>query len=125
MEYQLSSLSLQELNLKREHKCQNDFTQFAALNWWEEKACEDLKDLKLVLKSLNATLQKKENEFIQIKRIIVQILVPRVDIGNKRKYQLLSAYVSLPLLVSRRLFIQSNRPELITVNSHATFFWPE
>jgi len=50
----------QEMNLKRELKSQNDFTQLTALNKWKDKAREDLEDLKSVLKSLNATLQTKE-----------------------------------------------------------------
>jgi len=116
MEFQLSSLTLQELNLKRELQSFTDILRLTDLNQWEEKAQEYLEDLRLGLDSLNADPQTDEErqEIYEIKRKIVQTLISRVDIGKDRKITVTFRLNILSLINQSEIFCQTRKVETYT-----------
>ena len=116
MEYQLSSLSLQELNLKRELKSYTDILELTALDQWEVKANEYLEDLRAGLESLNAPPQTEEerNEVFEIKRKIVQTLISRVEIKKERKLSVTFRLNILALVSQSDDFCQTKKVETYT-----------
>jgi hypothetical protein len=88
MQYQLSTLTLQEINLKRELASLAYTISLNALNNWEEKVTEYLIDLQAGIQGLkNVTPQTDEErrEIFRLKKRIVKPLVERVNIDENRE----------------------------------------
>jgi site-specific DNA recombinase len=97
MDYQLGTLTLQELSLKREYTSIGQAVNIHALGDWEARVIEYLADLQAGLDSLNTMPQSDEErqEIFEIKRQIVNTLVKRVTIDRDRQ---LHVEISINLL---------------------------
>ena len=86
MEYQLTALTLQENNLKRELSTYAEIVQITDLNNWEQVAREYFLDLRVGIESLNKDPQSEEekDEIYQFKRKIIKTLVNRVVIDERK-----------------------------------------
>jgi len=86
MEYQLTALTLQEMNLKKELATYGEILQLTALDNWEPIAREYLLDLRAGIESLNNEPESEEEkaEIYQFKRKIIKMLVNRIVIDEHR-----------------------------------------
>jgi site-specific DNA recombinase len=89
MEYQLTALTLQEMNLKKELASYGEVIEFSKLNNWEETVKEYFLDLRAGLASLNNVPENEaeKDEIFQFKRNIIKTLVNRVVIDEHRNLQ--------------------------------------
>jgi len=87
MDYQLGTLTLQELNVKKELMALGEVARLNGLDDWEEVAREYLASLRDGLEELNSTPETKEErlELFEMKRKIILALVEKVLIGKDRK----------------------------------------
>ncbi len=116
MDYQLGSITLQELNLKQELVAYDEIHNLSLLNKWEEKAAEYFLDLQIGLESLNAAPQTKEErrEVFEIKRKTVQTLVDKILIGKERKLNIVFRLNILSLLNQSEEFSEVQQVETYT-----------
>ncbi|MFZ2097002.1 MAG: recombinase family protein [Anaerolineales bacterium] len=86
MEYQLTALTLQEMNLKKEFATYGEVLQLTAHDDWEKVALEYFLDLRVGIESLNKNPESEEekDEIFQLKRKIIKTLVNRVVIDEHR-----------------------------------------
>jgi site-specific DNA recombinase len=100
LDYQLGSLTFQELSLRRDMIHLSEVIDFTRLEDWEGKVCEYLSDLQLGLESLNAAPRNKEerHEIFKIKKKIVETLVEKVLIGKDRQMKVVFRVNLLSLL---------------------------
>lgn len=89
MDSQLAALADQEMRLKQEMAACQMVNELQALEGWEEQVKEYLADLRAGLDSLNTPPQNSEeaHEQFKDKRVIVQTLVEKVNIGKDRKME--------------------------------------
>ena len=89
MEYQLSALTLQEMNLKRELATYNEIVNMSALKDWEQAAREYFLDLQAGIDSLNhePETEEEKDEIFKLKRDIVKALINRITINKRRELQ--------------------------------------
>lgn len=89
MDYQLGTIALQELSLKREYADIGQAVNIHALGDWETRVIEYLTDLQVGLDSLNVIPQNDEEriEIFEFKRQVVNTLVKRVTIDCNRKLE--------------------------------------
>jgi len=88
MQLELSTFTMQEINLKRELASLAYTISLNALNNWEEKVTEYLLDLQAGIQGLkNVAPQKDEErrEIFRLKKRIVNTLVERVNIDENRE----------------------------------------
>lgn len=97
MDYQLGTLTLQEVNLKRDLESVGQAVDIQLFGDWEEKVEEYLTDLKVGIASLNDDPQSPEDklEIFELKRQTVTTLVRKVTIDCNRE---LHVEISLNLL---------------------------
>lgn len=97
MEYQLGTITLQELSLKRDLASVGQVVNVHLLGDWQAKVKEYLADLQTGLESLNAAPQSDDErqEIFALKKEIVNTLVRRVTIDGNRE---LHVEISLNLL---------------------------
>jgi hypothetical protein len=90
MEYQLSALTLQEMNLKREVASYGELIQLTAFDDWEKVAMEHFLDLRAGIESLNnePETEEEKDEIFQFKRNIIKTLVNRVVIDEHRNLKI-------------------------------------
>jgi DNA invertase Pin-like site-specific DNA recombinase len=87
MDYQLGTLELQEISLKRDFASIEQSINIHLLDGWEERVEEYLADLQVGIESLNADPQSPEDEqeIFELKRQIITTLVSRVTIDRNRE----------------------------------------
>jgi len=87
MDYQLGTITLQELSLKREYADIGQAVNIYALGDWETRVVEYLADLQAGLDSLNVMPQNDEErlEIFEFKKQAVNTLVKRVTIDRNRE----------------------------------------
>lgn len=88
MQYQLSALTMQEMDLKRELSSLGHAISINALNNWEARVTEYLLDLQEGVKGLKNAVPHTDEERLEIfnlKKRIVNSLVERVTIDRERK----------------------------------------
>jgi len=98
MDQQLSSMSMMELDLKRELASIGQVLNIELLDQWEAKVKEYLQDIQAGVEALNdAAPQNKEEqrEIFRLKKEIVDTLVEKVTIDQDR---MLHVHIRLNLL---------------------------
>jgi DNA invertase Pin-like site-specific DNA recombinase len=86
MDYQLGTLELQEIGLKRDLASIEQSINIHLLDDWEERVKEYLADLQVGIASLNDALAlEDQQEIFELKRQIVITLVSRVTIDHNRE----------------------------------------
>jgi site-specific DNA recombinase len=117
MEYQLTTLTLQEMNLKKELASYGEVIEFSKLDNWEETAKEYFLDLCAGLASLNCIPETEEDkdEIFQFKRNIIKTLVNRVVIDERRNLQVEIRVNILDLLK------RASTPEFSEVQTAGTY----
>ena len=88
MQLELSTLTMQEINLKRELASLAYTISLNALNNWEEKVTEYLLDLQAGIQGLKNVAPQTDEERLEIFRLknrIVNSLVERVNIDENRE----------------------------------------
>jgi site-specific DNA recombinase len=110
MEYQLGTMNLQDLSLKRELASIDQAVNIHLLGDWEAKVREYLYDLQAGLESLNAAPQDDEErqEIFLLKKQIVNILVKRITIDRDRE---LYVEIGLDLLGLLAAELESNESD--------------
>jgi hypothetical protein len=86
MEYQLTTLTLQEMNIKKELANYGEVLQLIDLDNWEQIALEYFLDLRAGIELLNKNPKSEEekDEIFQFKRKIIKTLVNRILIDEHR-----------------------------------------
>jgi DNA invertase Pin-like site-specific DNA recombinase len=86
MEYQLTALTLQEMNLKHEIATYGEIVHLTDFDNWEQVALEHFYDLRTGIESLNKEPESEEekDEIFQFKRNIIKTLVNRIVIDEHR-----------------------------------------
>jgi hypothetical protein len=87
LEYHLSALTMQEINLKHELSSLGQAISLNALNNWEAKVNEYLADLQAGIEELNNAApqtEEEQHEVFLLKKRIVNALVKRVTVDKSR-----------------------------------------
>lgn len=87
LEYQLGTLTMQEINLKRELVALDQSININALKNWEDKVNEYLADLQAGIDELKIAVpqtSEEQHEIFLLKKRIVNALVERVTIDKER-----------------------------------------
>lgn len=117
MEYQLTALTLQEGNLKRELATCNEIVNLTALKDWEAAAREYFLDLQAGIDSLNIEpeTEAEKDEIFKLRRDIVKALVNRVTINKRRELQV---EIKLDVLA---MLAQSSHIEFTAIQQVGTY----
>ncbi|MHC1740156.1 MAG: recombinase family protein [Anaerolineaceae bacterium] len=108
MEYQLSAINIQELDIKKKINNQNELEQVDRLKNWESITIDYLKELSAGLEWLKiAPLNEEERiQKFQLKQRLVRVLVEKIVIGKDRKIEITIAMDLLGIIAAQSTAVQ-------------------